>query len=183
MAGRGPAPDPADPDDLATDAELLATAPYCALIDCAVMMPSAATAGWAQAYSAASIGNRVITSAATQDAYLEWTVPLAAGTYSLKAWHAEDDDLGIASISIDGAAALGTTIDCYAAAPAVSETAVITGINIPTTGRHAIRLTAAPAPSGGGPLPCLRPGWNGPTNGPTSILGPIFTPPKMRKTP
>ena len=133
---------PSDPDDLATDAELLATAPYAAMIDCAVMMPSAATAGWAQAYSAASIGNGVITSAATEDAYLEWSVVLAAGTYSLKSWHAEDASYGIATIAIDGGTALGTTIDCYAAAPAVNETEVIAGINIPTTGRHAIRLTA-----------------------------------------
>ena len=56
---------------------------------------------------------------------------------------AKDADLGIASISIDGATALATKPDLYAAAPAVNVLAAITGIQVLTSGRHTIKFTGA----------------------------------------
>jgi hypothetical protein len=130
---------PSDPDALTLDTELAHSAAIIGAVDA----PIAGTATPTAAYSAASICNSVIESAATVNAYMEWNVSLAAGAYTLTLWHAKDADFGIASISVDGATALTTKPDMYAAAPAVNTKAVITGIQVLTSGRHTIRFTGA----------------------------------------
>lgn len=117
--------------------------PYAASVNGAVDLPSASTATPTQAYLAASVGCGVITTPTTQNVYVEWTVTLAAGTYTLNLWHAKSPDSGIASISIDGAAALATKPDMYAAAPSVNTLVAITGIPFLTAGRHTVRFTGA----------------------------------------
>lgn len=117
--------------------------PYMASVNAAVDLPSAATAGYSQAYLAASVGGGVLVTATTVGVYVEWTVVLAAGTYSLNLWHSKAPDAGIVSISIDGATALATKPDGYAAGPAVNTLAAVTGAQVLTSGRHTVRLTGA----------------------------------------
>ena len=134
---------PSDTDDLTLDTELASQMPYAASVIGALDLPSSATATPTQAYSAASVLNGTIASPTTVDNQMTWTVVLAAGAYTLNLWHAKDADLGIASISIDGATALATKPDLYAAAPAVNVLAAITGIQVLTSGRHTIKFTGA----------------------------------------
>jgi len=117
--------------------------PHAAHVNGAVDLPKVATATPTQAYLAASVGGGIITTPTTQNVFVEWSVFLASGAYTLNLWHSQAPDAGIASISIDGAAALATKPDMYAAAPAVNTLVAITDVLFLTSGRHTVRFTGA----------------------------------------
>lgn len=98
--------------------------------------------GQTSAYAAAAIFNCASGSIATVNNFQEWTIFVAAGTYTLRTIYRMNSNQGIASISVDGGAALGTTIDFYAAGSTYNNITDITSIAL-TAGRHTIRYTAA----------------------------------------
>ena len=76
--------------------------------------------------------------AGDQKSYLEWQLPLAAGTWSMEVTHVTADDAGIMTFSIDGAD-IGS-VDAYA--PAIEENAQanIAKISVATSGMHTLRV-------------------------------------------
>ena len=117
--------------------------PYSAVVPAFVQV-NATSGTLVQEYFAACAYNAraYCTPSASADLYMEWTVFVAAGTYTLRTIYRAQTVGGIASISIDGGSALGTTIDMYAAANASNNITDITGIAL-TAGRHTIRFTGA----------------------------------------
>lgn len=79
-------------------------------------------------------------STGTQNDYVEWTVQLRPGTYTVVLFHLRQSDRGIYTLSINGSNH-GTTVDGYNAGNSVTRTA-LTGVTIPG-GDVAVRLTMA----------------------------------------
>jgi hypothetical protein len=107
-----------------------------------IVAPVDSTGTITSQYLSNSIFNCYTFTDGVQNRYLEWTVFIAAGTYTLRTAYRASTSYGIASISIDGGAALGTTIDCYAGSATNNNVTDIAGIAL-TAGRHTIRFTAA----------------------------------------
>jgi hypothetical protein len=104
-----------------------------------VVQPNAASGGVSQFYGAGYIYN-ALSQWNGLNVYTEWSVFVAAGTYTLRTAYLKNTNAAIWSISIDGGAALGTTIDTYNASLAPNNITDITGIAL-TAGRHVIRYT------------------------------------------
>lgn len=81
--------------------------------------------------------------------YFTWDIPLAAGTWSAEYYYAKGPSSGIATVSLDppgspplaGGGQVLFTQDQYAAATALANYRLITGINVPNTGHHAIQIS------------------------------------------
>jgi hypothetical protein len=89
----------------------------------------------------------------TDASYLEWDIPLQAGTWTIDVVYVKSDDAGILSLSLGGDA-LAPTIDAYrpqADGIDFNQVATFTGVNVATTGIHSLRIRTAsknPASSG-----------------------------------
>jgi hypothetical protein len=129
------------PSQVAGTAVVQGDLPYHAVIPAIVQCTAVANLSQ-QSYISASIYNCWAITTQTQNCFLEWAVLVAAGTYTLRTAWRSGIDSAIVSISIDGGAALGTTIDQYAATAASNNVTDITSIVL-TAGRHTIRYTGA----------------------------------------
>jgi len=69
-----------------------------------------------------------INSPATADAYVEWNVTLAAGTWRFDMYVMTNTDKGIATIAIDGSSV--GTLDTYAASEGQNVLKSLTGIAV-----------------------------------------------------
>lgn len=125
-----------------SDIGALAVDAYKTYVPCSAV-PNAVGGGgsWAWTQSATyysgytSVGN-------SSGNYVEHTVYAPAGTYTLTVAYVKSGFGGIAAISIDGGAALGTTIDMYAASLTNNQSTAITSITIATSGLHTVRFTS-----------------------------------------
>jgi len=110
------------------------------------LTPNASNRTWTKTAASADYqpfgGNIQNTTSPVQNDYLEYSVALPAGTYAITVMHRASTNRGIYSVSIDGGAALASTVDGYAAATS-NVTTEITGVTITGSGAHTIRLTAA----------------------------------------
>jgi hypothetical protein len=78
----------------------------------------------------------------TEESFLEWDVPLQAGTYALDVVHVKSDDAGVLSLSLDGSS-LGPGIDAYrpqADGFAFNEIGTFSDVEVATTGIHTLRI-------------------------------------------
>ena len=76
--------------------------------------------------------------AGDQTSYLEWQVPLAAGTWSMEVTHVTADDAGIMTFSVD-ATDIGS-VDAYAPVIEHNVRASISSITVGASGMHTIRV-------------------------------------------
>jgi hypothetical protein len=74
--------------------------------------------------------------------WIEWAWSGSAGTYGIELVHSKANNIGIATVSIDGAA-LATTIDGYSTSGTnvFDNVATITGVAVATSGVHTIRVS------------------------------------------
>jgi hypothetical protein len=86
-------------------------------------------------------GLSYVNSTGAQNAYMEWKVPLSAGTWTFGMNHYAGADRGIYTLTIDGGSSLGT-IDGYAAGSAGTYS-TITGIAVTSNTNALVRLTMA----------------------------------------
>jgi len=82
-----------------------------------------------------------VNSTGAQNAYMEWKVPLSAGTWTLAMNHYAGANRGIYTLTIDGGSSLGT-IDGYNGT-SVGAYSTITGIAVTTNTTALVRLTMA----------------------------------------
>lgn len=75
--------------------------------------------------------------------YVEYEFYAPAGTYTLTVAYALGSFCGIVATAIDGAAALATTIDMYAASPTYHQSTAITSVAIATSGMHTVRFSSS----------------------------------------
>ena len=89
----------------------------------------------------------------TDESYLEWDIPLQAGTWTIDVVHVKSDDAGILSLSLDGDS-LGPGIDAYqpqADGFEFNEVGTFADVEVATTGIHTLRIatpTKNPASAG-----------------------------------
>ncbi|HWL34336.1 MAG TPA: hypothetical protein VNP89_12100 [Gaiellaceae bacterium] len=89
----------------------------------------------------------------TDASYLEWDLPLQAGTWTIDVVYVKSDDAGILSLSLGGDA-LAPEIDAYrpqADGIEFNQVATFTGVTVATSGIHRLRIKTAsknPASSG-----------------------------------
>lgn len=76
-------------------------------------------------------------SSGAQHAEISWNANLSTGTWTLQLAHWKEPNRGIYSIYLDGV--LAGTIDGYAAV-AASGLDALTGISVPASGKHTVRL-------------------------------------------
>lgn len=108
----------------------------------AIVIPTASTGGRSFSADSTSVfGGYAYGTTFTQNNYLEWSVVLTAGTYTLVTVYAKNSDAGIATIAVNGSN-LATTVDGYAATFTRNNLSTITGLTI-TAGTNTIRYTAA----------------------------------------
>ena len=74
-----------------------------------------------------------------QQRFLEWKVPLEAGTWALEVTYAVSTDAGMLTFSLDGTD-IGAPIDTYAAAIDLAHQDTISDIAVPTSGFHTLRV-------------------------------------------
>jgi len=87
----------------------------------------------------------------TAASYLEWDLPLQAGTWTIDVVYVASDDAGILSLSL-GDDEIGPEIDAFTpAGVAVNQVATFANVNVATTGIHTLRVaTAAKNPASAG---------------------------------
>ncbi len=81
----------------------------------------------------------------TDASYLEWDLPLQAGTWTIDVVYVKSHDAGILSLSLGGSA-LAPEIDAFRpAADGIDYNlvATFTGVNVATTGIHSLRIRTA----------------------------------------
>lgn len=81
--------------------------------------------------------------------YLEWSLPIAAGTWEMEVTHVKNFDAGILSFSLDGAP-IGS-VDAYDAGTVLNASGTVSSITVGTSGLHTLRVetaTANPSSSG-----------------------------------
>ena len=79
-----------------------------------------------------------------QTSFLEWKVPLEAGTWDLEVTYAVSTDAGMLTFSLDGTD-IGAPIDTYAAAIDLAHQDTISSITVATSGVHTLKVrTDAP---------------------------------------
>lgn len=71
--------------------------------------------------------------------YLEYTVNLGVGEWSLSVWTARDTNKGIVTVTVDGTQV--GTFDGYSYSLMENSERVVEGINIASAGNHLLRLT------------------------------------------
>ena len=106
----------------------------------AVVAPSATSGAWTQAYTAGQMFGVAASGPNTQNAYIEWPVSLAPGTYTLRFIHSKNTNMGIATVSLNGSSV--GTIDCYAGSSTSNNVTDLTGITV-AGGTTLVRFTAA----------------------------------------
>lgn len=105
----------------------------------AMQAPSTASANWQTSTNASNIGNaRYINANADQNAYIEWSVLLAAGTWTIRFLYESSTAGGIVTATLDGASV--GTVDTYAASSANNVVASITGITVASSGHKLARF-------------------------------------------
>ncbi len=86
----------------------------------------------------------------TDASYLEWDIPLQAGTWTIDVVYVKNHDAGILSLSLDGDT-LGPEIDAYVPEEdgvEYNQVATVQRVNVATTGIHTLRIkTAAKNPA------------------------------------
>lgn len=130
------------PAQLATDLSVGSSPlPYHVVIP-ATVIPTAATGSTTLSYQANSMYNAQIQGGVAQNNYIEWTVAVAAGTYTMRVLIMKNINSGIITIAIDGGSDLGTSIDGYNASLTTNNATDFTGIAL-TAGLHTVRFKAA----------------------------------------
>jgi hypothetical protein len=113
---------------------------YPALVDVNPLPRATAHQDWsAFLVSSLSWNNALRVSSGTSGDWVEWSLPLEAGTWTLEVTHAQSDDAGIMTFSLDGTD-LAPTIDGYAGAIQHNVQSLISGISVPTSGLHTLRV-------------------------------------------
>ena len=88
-----------------------------------------------------SLNNGYRSSHTTGDAtsYVEWRLPLEAGTWAMEVTHVKADDAGIMTFSLDGVDIAGS-VDAYGPAVEQNVRATIAGITVASSGMHTLRV-------------------------------------------
>jgi hypothetical protein len=79
--------------------------------------------------------------AGDETSYLEWKVPIGAGTWDLAVTYVTSPDAGIMTFSLDGA--LIGTVDGYEAASSYNVENVFHNVPVATSGIHTLRVETA----------------------------------------
>jgi len=74
--------------------------------------------------------------------FLEWDVPLSAGTWALEVTYVKDLNSGILTFSLDDETPIGT-FDSHSPVTEFNEQGLITGITVGTSGMHTLRVRTA----------------------------------------
>jgi hypothetical protein len=77
-----------------------------------------------------------------QASYVEWELPLAAGTWDMEVTYVKSLDAGILSFALDGAD-LGTTFDAYDPGTQFNVRNTVPNIVVSTSGLHRVRVLTA----------------------------------------
>jgi hypothetical protein len=75
-----------------------------------------------------------------ETSFVEWQVPLAAGTWTLEVTHANGPDAAILSVYLNAGTTPVGTVDAYAPAIEPNEHGVISDIEVGSSGMHTIRV-------------------------------------------
>lgn len=127
---------------LATDLSVAAaTYPRHVVVPCFVA-PIASSTTASVTSSSGNFYNGIVQAGTAVNNYMEWSVVVDAGTYTLRTLYAKNTNQAIITISIDGGADLGTSIDTYNATFSANQQSDITGIAL-TAGAHLVRFKAA----------------------------------------
>ena len=76
--------------------------------------------------------------AGDQTSYLEWQLPLAAGTWTMEVTHVRADDAGVMAFSVDGTDV--GSVDAYAPVIEHNVRATISSITVASSGMHTLRV-------------------------------------------
>ena len=91
----------------------------------------------------------------TSASYLEWDIPLQAGTWTIDVVYVKSHDAGNLSVSLDGND-VGPEVDAYQPEEdgiEFNQVATFSGVNVTTTGIHSLRIrTATKNPASAGHL-------------------------------
>jgi hypothetical protein len=74
--------------------------------------------------------------------YVEFNLPLAAGTWDMEVTYAVSTDAGVMTFTLDGTA-IGAPIDAYATAVGLDRQATFSSITVPTSGIYKLRVRTA----------------------------------------
>ena len=77
-----------------------------------------------------------------QSSYVEWELPLAAGTWDMEVTYVKSLDAGILSFALDGAP-LPTTLDAYDPGTVFNARDTVSNIVVSTSGLHRVRVLTA----------------------------------------
>jgi hypothetical protein len=127
------------PSQVAGTALVQAQLPHVAYVPWSAA-PNAVGVSFSFAFNTGIAFRGYVASSGTQNDFLQWNVPIAAGTYTLALAHRRSTNSPIYQVSIAGST-LATTIDGYSATVGVSTFTTITGINIVNSGLIAVRFT------------------------------------------
>lgn len=89
--------------------------------------------------TATHLGGGFTTGEALND-YIEFTDWLDAGTWTLEIWHTTSTAAGVFTITLDGGAAIGATVDGYTGSTVRNNRVTRTGISVGTSGLHTLRI-------------------------------------------
>lgn len=108
-------------------------------VDVVVLKPSATLGSITlQLWANSSWAIRIYHSSAVNN-YLEYTVNLGVGAWSLSVWTARDTNKGIVTVTVDGTQV--GTFDGYSFSLLENQERVVPGISIASAGNHLLRLT------------------------------------------